>query len=145
MRETEELVILKQLFSNLSEEQKRSSLDSIKTKNKAFKPRSLDSESVQAFLTEKRFKSSKPTICPFCGGTHIIKNGLKDGRQRYICKDCKKTFGNTHNTILKSSKKDLSVWKKYIHCMNEKIPVTEMRERVWDFLVQRFYLATQNS
>ena len=123
MKEKEELVILKQLFSNLSEEQKRSFLDSIKTKNKAFKPRSSDSESVQAFLTEKRFKSSKPTVCPFCGGTHIIKNGLKDGRQRYLCKGCKKTFGNTHNTILKSSKKDLSVWKKYIHCMIEKYPL----------------------
>lgn len=76
MKETEELVILKQLFSNLSEEQKRSFLDSIKTKNKAFKSRASDSESVQGFLTEKRFKSSKPTVCPFCGGTHIIKNGL---------------------------------------------------------------------
>ena len=78
---------------------------------------------VQAFLTEKRFKSSKSTVCPFCGGTHIIKNGLKDGRQRYLCKDCKKTFGNTHNTILKSSKKDLSVWKKYVHCMIKKYPL----------------------
>ena len=34
MKETEELVILKQLFSNLSEEQKRSFLDSIKLKIK---------------------------------------------------------------------------------------------------------------
>ncbi len=128
MKGSEELVILKQLFFSLSEEQKRVFLDSISPKDDAIKRLSLESESIPDFLTEKRFKNSKPTTCPFCGGNHVIKNGLRAGRQRYLCKDCKKTFRDSHNTLLKSSKKDLSVWKKYIHCMIEKYPLKKCAE-----------------
>lgn len=122
MKQTEELVILKQLFSNLSKAKKREFLASIRP---AKEDTSLleESSTTQVFLSSKKFKEGKPEVCPFCGKSHIIKNGKKDGIQHYLCKDCGKTFGNTHNTILKSSKKDLSVWKKYIHCMIEKYPL----------------------
>lgn len=123
MSGSEEFVVLKQLFSSLSEEQKRAFLASVGVQDKAITNVSEKLESAQDFLLEKRFKNSKPSVCPLCGGSHVIKNGSKDGRQRYLCKDCKKTFGATHNTILKASKKDLSVWKKYIHCMIEKYPL----------------------
>lgn len=86
MRESEELVVLKQLFSSLSEEQKRAFLASVGVQDKAIITVSEKPESAQAFLLEKRFKNSKPSVCPFCGGSHVIKNGSKDGRQRYLCK-----------------------------------------------------------
>lgn len=72
---------------------------------------------------EKRFSNSEPSVCPFCGCSYVTKKGSKDGRQRYLCKDCEKAFSATHNTLLKSSKKNLSVWKKYIHCIIEKYPL----------------------
>lgn len=37
-----------------------------------------------------------------------------------MCIHCKKTFANTNNTIFYGVKKDIKVWKKYIHCMIEK-------------------------
>ncbi len=30
--------------------------------------------------------------CLYCGSMRIVKNGTKYGKQRYICKDCKKSF-----------------------------------------------------
>lgn len=138
MKQTEELVILKQLFSNLSEAKKREFLASIRP---AKEDASLleESSTTQEFLSSKKFKEGKPEVCPFCGKSHIIKNGKKDGIQRYLCKDCGKTFGNTHNTILKSSKKDLSVWKRYIHCMIEKYPLRRCAKECGIDLTTAFY------
>ena len=96
-----ELEIVKQL----SDDDKKSFLKSIKSKEKQ----------EQNFTFTKEIKE-----CPHCKSTHFVKNGKVQGRQRFICMDCRKTFAQTNNTILYGVKKDLSVWKKYIHCMIEK-------------------------
>lgn len=100
-----ELEIVKQLFSTLSDDDKKLFLKSIKSKEKQ----------EQNFTFTKEIKE-----CPHCKSTHFVKNGKVQGRQRFICMDCRKTFAQTNNTILYGVKKDLSVWKKYIHCMIEK-------------------------
>ena len=55
-----------------------------------------------------------------CGSVHFVKNGSWGGKQQYLCRDGKKSFVQETGTIFKSTKKDLSVWKKYIHCMIKK-------------------------
>jgi len=30
--------------------------------------------------------------CPRCGSNHIRKNGLKQGKQNYICAECRRQF-----------------------------------------------------
>ncbi len=100
-----ELEIVKQLFSTLSDNDKKSFLKSIKNKEKL----------KQNFIFSKELKE-----CPHCKSTHFVKNGKVQGRQRFICMDCHKTFANTNNTIFFGVKKDLSVWEKYIHCMIKK-------------------------
>lgn len=100
-----ELEIVKQLFSTLSNNDKKTFLKSIKSTEK----------SEQNFTLLRELKN-----CPHCKSTHFKKNGTTHGKQRYICNDCHKTFAITNDTILFSSKKDLSVWKKYIHYMIEK-------------------------
>ncbi|WP_459817390.1 IS1595 family transposase [Campylobacter concisus] len=107
------LEIVKQLFSTLSDDDKKSFLKSIKSKEK----------SEQNFTFTKEIKE-----CPHCRSTRFKKNGITHGKQRYICNDCKKTFAITNDTILFSSKKDLSVWKKYIHCMIEKYSLRKTAE-----------------
>jgi transposase-like protein len=42
----------------------------------------------------------KRPLCVHCQSTHVVKNGHKDGRQRYRCLDCKRTFGPTYGTPL---------------------------------------------
>jgi transposase-like protein len=103
-----ELEIIKQLFSTLSNDDKKSFLKSIKSKEK----------SEQNFTLLRELKE-----CPHCKSTNFKKNGTTHGKQRYICNDCKKTFAITSNTILFSTKKDLSLWEKYIHCMIEKYSI----------------------
>lgn len=102
---TTEIDIIKQLFENLSEQDKKAFIDSIVKKQ----------EKVEKIITQHKAK-----CCPHCNSTSFKKNGTKNKAQRYLCKDCNKTFTDTNNTILFSGKKDIEVWKKYIHCLLEK-------------------------
>ncbi len=36
--------------------------------------------------------------CPRCGATRVVKNGSKDGRPRWVCRVCKRSFGPTFGT-----------------------------------------------
>ena len=55
-------------------------------------------------------KDLDTVVCPVCGSIKIIKNGTKNGRQRYKCKDCARTFGDTIGTVAFRSK--LSIAKR---------------------------------
>ncbi len=102
---TNELEIIKQLFNSLTETDKKAFLKTIKDKEKP----------TIKTLIQKEIKE-----CPHCKSNQFVKNGKKDNRQRFICKNCSKTFTLTNKTILFSTKKDIGVWKKFIHCMIEK-------------------------
>lgn len=53
-------------------------------------------------------------VCPKCGSLAVTKNGRRKGRQRYFCKDCKKTFGDTYGTLLYHSRLSVEQWKKFL-------------------------------
>jgi transposase-like protein len=38
--------------------------------------------------------------CPRCGATHVIKNGSKGGRPRWVCRNCGRSFGPTLGTAM---------------------------------------------
>ena len=52
--------------------------------------------------------------CPYCGEKYVIKYGKKDGKQRFQCKKCKKTFMLTTNTIVAESHQPISVWRQFV-------------------------------
>ena len=108
-----ELEIIKQLFSTLSDDDKKSFLKSIKDNQQ---------------ITEKLNFTRELKECPHCKSTHFKKKGTTHSKQRYFCHDCKRTFAITNDTILFSTKKDLSVWQKYIHCMIEKYSLRKTAE-----------------
>ncbi len=67
------------------------------------------------------------TACPHCQSDHFVKNGFKycaddsgAKTQRYLCRGCGKSFVENTGTILYGSKRDLSTWKEYIHCLIKK-------------------------
>ena len=71
---------------------------------------------IEKYLTEKRFANGH--ICLHCGSVHAVRNGRRaDGTQRYICRDCGKSFVVTTNSIVSGTQKSLAVWEKYIDCM----------------------------
>ena len=82
----------------------------------------------EEYLTEQRFSGGR--VCPVCGGTHVQRNGRrKNGTQKFICRDCGKTFSITKNTIFNGTRKDMSVWMRYMECMAEGLSLTESAER----------------
>ncbi len=83
---------------------------------------------LKEYVKEERF--SKGAVCPICGSVHVVRNGSrKDGTQRYICRTCNKSFTITTNTIVAATKKDMSVWEKYIDCMMEGLSIRESAVR----------------
>lgn len=75
-----------------------------------------NANSIKEFLTDKRFENGR--VCPHCGCTHIVKNGHRaDGTQKYVCKDCGKSFTITTNSIVFGTRKDMAIWQEYIECM----------------------------
>lgn len=66
---------------------------------------------------------NKDTCCPHCNGIHIIKYGNFNSKQRYLCKDCGKTFSIRTNSPWYYSKKDNATWKKFWNLQMEKAPL----------------------
>lgn len=74
------------------------------------------SKLLEAAIDMFDIESSKVDVCPHCGSVHFVKNGLKCGKQRYLCHDCGKTFVTTTNTIMSGSHYPASIWKRVIEC-----------------------------
>lgn len=74
-------------------------------------------------------RESHLDCCPICGNSHIVKNGHKDGVQRYICKNCKSTFGSTHNTLLYNSHINYTTMLSFIHCELDSLTLKQSAER----------------
>lgn len=54
--------------------------------------------------------------CPICKGSYIIKHGHRRGVQRYLCKECKHTFGATNATFLYKTQLSYETWINFIMC-----------------------------
>ncbi len=68
--------------------------------------------------------------CAYCGSGHVVKNGSrKDGTQRYLCRDCKKSFILSSNSLTSRTRKRLSVWNEYLQCMLDKMTLSESAEK----------------
>ena len=59
-------------------------------------------------------KDVDTVVCPHCGSVKVIKYGKSNGRQRYLCKNCEKTFGDTNGTVAFRSKLSVSQWIEFI-------------------------------
>lgn len=66
--------------------------------------------------------------CPFCSSETLVKNGRSSGRQRYLCRSCRKTFIGTSGRGTYYSHYDLPVWKEYINCMANSLSIRRSAE-----------------
>ena len=74
-------------------------------------------EAEDGYVEETRFADG--IECPHCGakGKGVTRNGkAPNGKPRFRCSHCGKTFSATTNRVTYHSKKTFSVWKKYIAC-----------------------------
>ena len=82
---------------------------------------------LQSLLIETRITADHG--CIYCGSSHVVKNGIrKDGTQRFLCRDCKKSFLPTSESVTSRTRKSLSVWASYLNCMLDKKTLRETSE-----------------
>lgn len=59
----------------------------------------------------KDIRSADFMPCPNCGSVNTKKYGKVRGKQRFLCKDCKKTFGYTTGSVIINAKVNEPQWK----------------------------------
>ena len=59
-------------------------------------------------------KDLDTVVCPHCGSVKVVKYGKSKGKQRYRCKGCDRTFGDTNGTVAFRSKLSVSQWIEFI-------------------------------
>ena len=66
----------------------------------------------------KEPQKEKP-CCPHCKSSHVSQNGkTSSGYQRFLCVDCRKTFGEKVRPVWVGSHYPKKVWLEYIRLMN---------------------------
>ena len=73
-------------------------------------------------------KEDAPVSCPKCGSISVNRNGKRNGRQAYICKDCGKTFVETSGSAIAYSTASESVWKQVIRDTVDGVPIDKTAE-----------------
>lgn len=104
---------------------------------------SLTEEQITELLSRlevKRPKTSETKIkddpekkivaCVHCGSIAIIKHGIINGRQRYTCKDCKKTFTNSSGTVTYHSRLEPAQWKELLRGLIENLTLKEIAANI---------------
>lgn len=109
-----ELNLVYQLYQKLSSVDKEAFQRMIGEGTKLTEILSVDS--IEQFLKDNRFENGE-VCCVHCGCTDVKCNGTRNGRQRFYCKGCHRSFGYATKTIFNSAKKDMDTYLKYIHCM----------------------------
>ncbi len=85
------------------------------------------SDDMQSFLIETRFEDG--VSCIYCKGNHVVKNGKrKDGVQRFLCCDCRRSFIPSSDSITSRTRKSISVWAAYLKCMLDQKTLKQTSE-----------------
>ena len=59
-------------------------------------------------------QSQEKPDCPYCRGKHVVKFGHRNGKQRFLCRGCSRTFMRSTNTLMANSHYTQSVWIDFI-------------------------------
>jgi transposase-like protein len=88
-------------------------------------------------LENTRF--AKGLSCPFCGETHIKRNGKnKKGHQRYLCHGCTRTFGVTSSSIFAGTRYP-DKWFYYFELMLQGLSLRKIAVELEIHLSTAFY------
>lgn len=87
-------------------------------------------------MRETRFKDGFE--CPHCNSEHVVRFGKYNGRQRYRCKSCSKTFTDTTNTVLFRTRKG-NEWITFVDCMFKGYSLRKSAEIVGVTWVTLYY------
>ena len=115
----EDLVItLKKNMAKLSKSERRRAIESVRDVIRA------------AMFDDAAGTSYEIQRCPRCGSVAIVKKGKsRNGEQRYLCRDCGRTFSGSTDRILGTSKLPRETWMAYAECFVLMLPLRECAGR----------------
>src|SRR5665648_505652 len=97
------------------------------------------SDSIRDYLTDIReVRFSKGTYCPHCKSIHVIGHGKYRSRQRYLCKDCGKTFNDISCSPIAGTHYP-EKWGKYIQCIADGMTLPKIVKLLDISLSTAFY------
>lgn len=99
----------------------------------------LGSQVAQVTKEVKEMRFSKGRVCCHCNGTDVVRNGKRNGVQRYLCRNCKKSFSDLTNSATYRSKMGLDKWLKYAKCMLNGYSIRKSAEEVEINIATSFY------
>jgi transposase-like protein len=73
-------------------------------------------------------KESEPSACIRCGSVNVVRNGKRNNRQAYLCRDCKKSFVETATSAIAYSHSSATVWKQVIRDTVDGISIAKTAE-----------------
>lgn len=89
-----------------------------------------------ALATEQTVRASyraievvRPCTCRRCGSEKVVRNGVQNGLQRFLCRSCGKTFNATTGTPL-SRLRDKERFEAYAQCMRKGYTVRQAAAEV---------------
>lgn len=131
--------VVYQLFTNLNSQQQAEILKKLNLSSPTSVPLPKPLDFQNLILSRNHGELEDRLNCPHCRSEHVVKNGHVRGAQRFVCKDCQKSFGLTNNTILFSTKKDIEVWQKYMECLADKLSLRKAAEKCEISVETAFY------
>ena len=78
-------------------------------------------------LRDARF--TEGIFCPHCKSPRYKRNGKARGRQRYLCKDCGKSYGDTSISLLTKTHYP-EKWLPYLECMAQGLSLRKTAEQL---------------
>lgn len=73
---------------------------------------------------------AKEIVCTHCNSSNIRKHGFKNGRQRYYCKDCHKTFVSSTGSITYHSRLTPEQWRELIRGVVENLSLSKIAKNI---------------
>jgi transposase-like protein len=99
---------------------------------------SIEKEKIDKIIENLKVYVTKN--CPRCESENINKNGkTKIKMQRYICKDCLKSFSERTDSPLWYSKKSMDQWLRYLVCIKDGFTLREAAMKIKINLATSFH------
>ena len=121
-------------FSDLPKHEQQKLFDLIK--EEFFSKTNEDMKDAFTSIRETRFNEG--IGCVHCGSVMVKGNGKYRNRQRYLCRDCGKTFNDLTNTAI-SGTRYLGKWSTFFQLMVEGYTLPKISERLGIHLSTAFY------
>ncbi len=68
--------------------------------------------------------------CVHCGSINTKKHGKVSGRQRFLCKDCRKTFNSSTGAITSGSRLSVGQWKELLRGVVDNLSISKIAQNV---------------